>query len=631
MATASPCELLGFSHRDGGPGAAWAGRDFPLPPVPLEASLHPVLDRHARQPQALVQMLRELQAVLGWLPREVLSAVAQATGRTVADVEGVASFYRFLHLAPVGQYRVLFSDNITDRMLGSVALMERLCQRLGVAPGAVRADGRVSVAPCSCTGLGDQGPALLINHHQVVTRLTEERVDAIADCIERQLPPAQWPAEWMEVDDQIRRADVLLGTPLTPGSAVLAARALGREATLEQVQRSGLRGRGGAGFATGLKWELCRDAPGTQRCVVCNADEGEPGTFKDRVLLRRHADLVFEGMTVAAWAVGARQGFVYLRGEYRFLLEHLQEVLQQRRAAGLLGTGIQGEAGFDFDIDIHVGAGAYVCGEESALLNSLEGHRGTPRIRPPFPVEVGYLGQPTTVNNVETFCAAAHILLRGGDWWASLGTPKSTGTKVHAISGDCARPGLYEYPLGTPIEQMLEDCGATNTQAVQVGGPSGTCLSVTEFGRRIAYEDVPSAGALMVFDRRRDMFEVARNFAHFFAHESCGFCTPCRVGTELLARRMDKLAAGQGSRHDMGVLQELDTLLHQSTHCGLGAAACNPLRDTLLKFRPSYEQRLQSLHFLPALDLDAELSIARAATGRQDGGAHWPPTHTDTP
>ncbi|WP_374426217.1 NAD(P)H-dependent oxidoreductase subunit E [Ideonella dechloratans] len=599
--------------------------------MPLEASLHPVLDRHARQPQALVQMLRELQAVLGWLPREVLSAVAQATGRTVADVEGVASFYRFLHLAPVGQYRVLFSDNITDRMLGSVALMERLCQRLGVAPGAVRADGRVSVAPCSCTGLGDQGPALLINHHQVVTRLTEERVDAIADCIERQLPPAQWPAEWMQVDDQIRRADVLLGTPLTPGSAVQAARALGREATLEQVQRSGLRGRGGAGFATGLKWELCRDAPGTQRCVVCNADEGEPGTFKDRVLLRRHADLVFEGMTVAAWAVGARQGFIYLRGEYRFLLEHLQEVLQQRRAAGLLGTGIQGEAGFDFDIDIHVGAGAYVCGEESALLNSLEGHRGTPRIRPPFPVEVGYLGQPTTVNNVETFCAAAHILLRGGDWWASLGTPKSTGTKVHAISGDCARPGLYEYPLGTPIEQMLEDCGATNTQAVQVGGPSGTCLSVTEFGRRIAYEDVPSAGALMVFDRRRDMFEVARNFAHFFAHESCGFCTPCRVGTELLARRMDKLAAGQGSRHDMGVLQELDTLLHQSTHCGLGAAACNPLRDTLLKFRPSYEQRLQSLHFLPALDLDAELSIARAATGRQDGGAHWPPTHTDTP
>jgi [NiFe] hydrogenase diaphorase moiety large subunit len=196
----------------------------------LEATVRTVLARHANQPQALVQILRELQAEQGWLPREALMAVAQATGRTVADVEGVASFYRFLHLAPVGQYRVLFSDNITDRMLGSVALMERLCRRLGVAPGAVRADGRVSVAPCSCTGLGDQGPALLINHHQVITRLTEERVDAIADCIERQLPPAQWPAEWMQVDDQIRRADVLLGTPFAPGSALQAARALGRKA-----------------------------------------------------------------------------------------------------------------------------------------------------------------------------------------------------------------------------------------------------------------------------------------------------------------------------------------------------------------------------------------------------------------
>lgn len=403
--------------------------------MPLEATVRTVLARHANQPQALVQILRELQAEQGWLPREALMAVAQATGRTVADVEGVASFYRFLHLVPVGRYRVLFSDNITDRMQGSVALMERLCRRLGVAPGAVRADGRVSVAPCSCTGLGDQGPALLINHHQVITRLTEERVDAIADCIERQLPPAQWPAEWMQVEDPVHRADVLLGTPFAPGSALQAARALGRNGTLEQVQRSGLRGRGGAGFATGLKWELCRDAPGAQRCVVCNADEGEPGTFKDRVLLRRHAHLVVEGMTLAAWAVGARRGFIYLRGEYRFLLEHLQEVLRQRRAAGLLGPDIQGEAGFDFDIEIHVGAGAYVCGEESALLNSLEGHRGTPRIRPPFPVEVGYLGQPTTVNNVETFCAVAHILLRGGTGgpaWARPSPPAPRFTPSRA-------------------------------------------------------------------------------------------------------------------------------------------------------------------------------------------------------
>ena len=215
-----------------------------------------------------------------------------------------------------------------------------------------------------------------------------------------------------------------------------------------------------------------------------------------------------------------------------------------------------------------------------------------------------------------------NIALEGGTWWSAIGTPKSTGTKIHSVSGDCERPGLYEYPFGTRVGRILEDCGASDTQAVQVGGPSGVCLSAFEFGRRIAFEDVPTAGAFMVFDRSRDMFEVARGFAHFFAHESCGFCTPCRVGTALVVKRMDKLAAGHGSRHDTDVLFELDRLMHTATHCGLGATACNPLRDTILKFRPAYEKRLQSLHFEPAFDLDAELSIARHMTGRDDAGAH---------
>jgi [NiFe] hydrogenase diaphorase moiety large subunit len=331
---------------------------------------------------------------------------------------------------------------------------------------------------------------------------------------------------------------------------------------------------------------------------------------------------VFEGMTIAAHVIGARRGLVYLRGEYRYLLEPLQAVLWRRRAAGLLGSTIQGRVDFDFDIDIHMGAGAYVCGEESSLIESLEGRRGTPRIRPPFPVEQGYLGHPTIVNNVETFCAVGHIARHGGAWWAGIGTAQSTGTKIHSVSGDCERPGLYEYPFGTRIARILEDCGARDTQAVQVGGPSGVCLSAFEFGRRIAFEDVPTAGAFMVFDRSRDMFEVARSFAHFFAHESCGFCTPCRVGTALVVKRFDKLAAGRGSRHDIDVLSELDQLMHTSTHCGLGASACNPLRDTIRKFRPAYERHLKSLHFAPGFDLDAELSIARGLTGRDDAGAH---------
>lgn len=597
-------------------------RQTSLAPTATAPELQRLLARHQSDPHALVQILRESQAEQGWLSPQALSQITGALGLSLAQVQGVAGFYRFLHTGPVGAYRVLFSDNVTDRMLGSEALLAALCQRLGVVPGQVSADELVSVDRASCTGLCDQGPALLINHHQVVTRLDAARVAEMAELIRARVPVAQWPPAWFEVQDNIRRADVLLAAPDEPGAALALALARGADATLAEIKQSNLRGRGGAGFATGLKWELCREAPGAEHVVVCNADEGEPGTFKDRVLLTRRADAMVEGMTIAAHVLGARRGFVYLRGEYRYLLESLQAVLQRRREQRLLGANILGRAGFDFDIAIHVGAGAYVCGEESALIESLEGKRGAPRIRPPFPAEHGYLGHPTVVNNVETFCAAAHIAQYGGAAWAAVGTPKSTGTKIHSVSGDCARPGLYEYPLGTRVSQILADCGARDTQAVQVGGPSGVCLAPDEFERRIAFEDVPTAGAFTVFDRSRDMFEVARGFAHFFAHESCGFCTPCRVGTALLVKRMDKLAAGRGSGDDLDVLFELDRLLHSTTHCGLGASACNPLRDTVLKFRPAYERRLQSLKFEPGFDLDAELSIARHMTGRDDAGAH---------
>ncbi|MDP3871522.1 MAG: NAD(P)H-dependent oxidoreductase subunit E [Methyloversatilis sp.] len=599
---------------------------------PTAETADAVLDRWQRDPLALVQILRETQAATHWLPRSLLAHIAAALGLTVAHVEGVAGFYRFFHTRPVGRVRLLFSDNITDRMLGSEALLAQLCARLGVVPGEVDAQGRFSVDRCSCTGLCDQGPALLVNHHQVITRLDAARVDALADLLLAGTPVEQWPAAWFEVVDGVRRADLLLSGLAADAPTLPAVLAQSPQALLDQVAQSGLRGRGGAGFPTARKWQACRDAAGPLRCVVCNADEGEPGTFKDRVLLASHADALFDGMTVAARAVGAQQGFVYLRGEYRYLLPQLEQVLARRRGQGLLGRDAAGVMGFDFDIAIHLGAGAYVCGEESALIESLEGKRGTPRIRPPFPVQAGYLGRPTVVNNVETFCAVAHIARRGGAWWAGIGTAQSTGTKIHSVSGDCARPGLYEYPLGTTIARILEDCGAHDPLAVQVGGPSGACVPASEFGRAIAFEDVPSAGAFMVFDRSRDLFEVARHFARFFAHESCGLCTPCRVGTELVVRRLDKLAhargAGRGSAFDIERLRDLDTVLHSGTHCGLGASACNPLRDTMRHFGEAYAQRSTAPQFQPDIDLDAQLSSARRATGRSDAGAHL---HTDTP
>jgi len=510
-------------------------------------------------------------------------------------------------------------------MLGNQDLLTTLCEMLWVERGHISEDGLASVDTTSCTGMCDQGPALLVNGW-AIPRLSRERLARIAELILAQAPVETWPRELFAVADNLRRADILLGNPLQPGDALRVALPLGRATLLEEIKHSNLRGRGGAGFATGLKWAACRDAAGdhanARRYVVCNADEGEPGTFKDRVLLSTQADLVFEGMTVCAYAINGSQGFLYLRGEYRYLLAPLNGVLARRREAGLLGRDILGHAGFDFDIEIHLGAGAYVCGEESALIESLEGKRGIPRNRPPYPVSHGYLQCPTTLNNVETFCAAALVAAKGADWYRGIGTVKSAGTKVLSVSGDCARPGIYEYPFGVTVRQVLADCGAENTLAVQISGPSGVCIAADEFDRRIAFEDLATAGAFMVFDRSRDMFEVARNFAHFFAHESCGFCTPCRVGTAMLRSTMDKIAAGHGTLYDLAEIEKLDRVLNQSAHCGLGHTACNPTLDTMKRFRPTYERRLKSLDFEPAFDLDGALAAARRMTGRDDTGAH---------
>ena len=611
-----------------------------------------VVARYKRDATCMVQILREIQEACDWISPEAIDRLQSTLGVPRTKIEGVAGFYSFFYLQPRGKYRVLFSDNVTDRMGGNRDLRDRLCKALWVEPGKVSEDGLVSVAMTSCTGLCDQGPGLLVNNY-AIGQLTEERIDRIAELIRERVPMAQWPPEFFKIEDNIRRADILLSSDLTPGDALRAARARapdeglmasnmrswreglpsgigGPIAMLDEIKRANLRGRGGAGFTTGLKWEACRNAPlraGHQRIVVCNADEGEPGTFKDRVLLSKFPDLVFEGMTVAAYAVGATRGFLYLRGEYRYLLDHLNAVLTHRRREKLLGENILGIPGADFDIEIHLGAGAYVCGEESALIESLEGKRGTPRNRPPFPVTNGYLDQPTIVNNVETFAAAAMIALNGGEWYAGIGTKHSAGTKILSVSGDCERPGIYEYPFGVSLRQVLEDCGAKETQAVQVSGPSGVCVAPNEFDRIIGFEDIPTAGAFTVFDQSRDMFEMARNYVHFFQHESCGFCTPCRVGTSLLKNLMDKLHKGAGSPYDLAEIEKLNQLLQSMSHCGLGHTACNPVLDTLDKFRPAYEKRMMQQDFVPAFDLDSALAQARQMTGRDDAGAHLSSVH----
>jgi [NiFe] hydrogenase diaphorase moiety large subunit len=312
---------------------------------------------------------------------------------------------------------------------------------------------------------------------------------------------------------------------------------------------------------------------------------------------------------------------LYLRAEYPFLVAPLRAAIARRREAGLLGARVRGVAGFDFEIELFVGAGAYVCGEESALLESLEGKRGIPRNRPPYPVTHGYLGQPTVVNNVETLAAAAMVARHGCDFLLAVGTAKSAGTKILSVSGDVARPGVYELPFGVRVREVLDAAGANDTIAVQVGGPSGTLLGPDELERRIAFEDVPSAGAFMVFDATRDPAAIVDNFTRFFAHESCGFCTPCRVGTTLVARSMRRVVEGRGTGRDLEDAERLARLMKATSHCGLGATAGNPVLDALAKLRPSLERRLRSLEVLPAFDLDEALAPAREATGRDDAAA----------
>jgi [NiFe] hydrogenase diaphorase moiety large subunit len=367
-----------------------------------------------------------------------------------------------------------------------------------------------------------------------------------------------------------------------------------------------------------MKWRLTRKSAGEEHYVLCNADEGEPGTFKDRMLLAEFPDLVFDGMTIAGYALGSRQGIIYLRGEYAYLWEPLQAVLQARRSQRLLGPNICGHSGFDFDIRIQLGAGAYICGEESALIESLEGKRGAPRDRPPFPTEHGYLQEPSAVDNVETYVCAARIMEKGAAWFAGFGTTQSAGTKFMCVSGDCARPGVYEVPFGITLNELLDLCGAPkDTAYVQMSGPSGQAVAPKDFGRRIAYEDLSTGGSTMIFGPQRNVLDVALQFANFFVDESCGWCTPCRVGTTLLKQGMEKIVHGRASLADISATETLANIVARMSRCGLGQTAPNPILTTMRNFPELYEARVAPEKFAPLVTLDDALREAIEVQGRE--------------
>ena len=366
---------------------------------------------------------------------------------------------------------------------------------------------------------------------------------------------------------------------------------------------SGLRGRGGGGFPTGLKWKLAKQNDGDQKYVCCNADEGDPGAFMDRSVLEGDPHVVLEAMAIAGYAIGANQGYIYVRAEYPIAVERLQIAIKQAREYNLLGKDIFG-TGFDFDIDLRLGAGAFVCGEETALMTSIEGKRGEPRPRPPFPAQKGLFGKPTILNNVETYANIPQIILNGPEWFASMGTEKSKGTKVFALGGKIHNTGLVEIPMGTTLREVIEEIGGgipdgKKFKAAQTGGPSGGCIPAEYFDIPIDYDNLISIGSMMgsgglsVMDEDDCMVDIAKFFLEFTVEESCGKCTPCRVGTRRMLEILTKITKGQATMEDLDKLEELCYYIKDNSLCGLGQTAPNPVLSTLRYFRDEYEAHIK--------------------------------------
>ncbi len=388
----------------------------------------------------------------------------------------------------------------------------------------------------------------------------------------------------MEMGKQNRKGDIIF-SEYSSGEGIKRALSLSRESVLFEIKDSKLKGRGGAGFPVSTKWMLAAAAVSDEKYIICNADEGEPGTFKDRVLLYEYPELIFDGMVIAGYTIGAKKGIVYLRGEYEHALKPLQDYLDVMRKDNFLGENILGVKGFNFDIEIFLGSSAYVCGEETALIESLEGHRGEARNRPPYPVNTGFMGKPTSVNNVETLCCIPHIILKGGEWFSSFGTEISTGTKLFSISGDCENPNVYELPWGITINELLKIAGAKNTKAVQIGGASGSCIPKSQFDRKLAYEDLSTGGSVIVFNESRNMLNVLKNFMEFFVEESCGQCTPCRIGNSKLLEGVNMIEKGEYTFAYLTKLKELGKTMQITSKCGLGQSSPNSFISILENFK----------------------------------------------
>jgi len=495
---------------------------------------------------------------------------------------------------------------------------EGVKRALTEAVKAAGKEGKVEVCGTGCLGLCSKGPLVRISSSgEIYGELTPEDAAALVNGA----PQDQAPLAAKRLDEKAdfftKQQRVVLANSgkvdperiadyIAEGGYQALAKALTEmspQEVIEEVKASGLRGRGGAGYSTGLKWELVAKQPSDIKYVVCNADEGDPGAFMDRSVLEGDPHRVLEGMAIAAYAVGAQQGYIYVRGEYGLAIQRLQTAIKQAERERLLGNRIF-ESGFQFRVDLRIGAGAFVCGEETALLASIEGKRGQPRQRPPYPPESGLWGRPTLINNVETFANIAPIITNGSRWFASIGTASSKGTKVFALAGKIRNTGLIEVPMGTPLRTILFDIGGgvpegRQFKAAQTGGPSGGCIPAGHLDTPVDYESLAKIGSIMgsggliVMDDSSCMVDVARFFMEFCMDESCGKCIPCRAGTVQVHDILVRMTRGEATEADLELVEELCELMREASLCGLGQTAPNPVLSTLKYFRDEYAAHIQ--------------------------------------
>jgi len=619
-----------------------------------KSEINQILSKFENDKTRLMDILLTINEMQGFISRKDMQNIAASLGISTTQVQETATFYHFFSSKPRGKYTIYLDNSITAVMKGRAEVKEAFERHCETTFGKVSAEGLFGLFDTSCIGMNDQEPAAIING-KIFTNLTPYRVKHLAEDMRAGKSPDEMmyedfgngnnahPDVKAMVNNHIRKKSIILENDYEPFHFLTTKlKEHTPETVISEIEASNLRGRGGAGFPTGLKWRFGRRTDGKHRIIICNADEGEPGTFKDRVLLTEYSDLVFEGMVIAAFATGSDLGLLYLRYEYKYLLRFLNHKLEEMRKNHFLGQNIAGVEGFDFNIRIQLGAGAYICGEESALIESLEGKRGEPRDKPPFPVEKGYLGYPTIVNNVETLATAVKIMHNGAAWYSGFGTKDSLGTKLLSISGDCRFPGIYEVEWGTTIREILAMSSAKDVQAIQVGGPSGMMIGLKDAGnmdnselmkwykpsgmmvaqkiydRKLSYSDLPTGGSMILFNNDRNLLrDVVMNFMDFFIEESCGSCSTCRNLPFVMKQKLEKILNGHGVRQDIDDLLSWGKIIKVS-RCGLGQTAANPILSSILNFRGLYEKDVKAMtDFDNVFDIEKSVEVANKYVGRK--------------